>query len=251
MRRLFRWTLVGRDITLRSGVGKGLKFNSSDYNPDTVLGIYELPIQEAMQKYLRSGDVFYDIGANVGFFSTIAGKLVNDSGQVYAFEPAPANLYAIKHNIQLNGFSNTEVLEKAVSQKSGKGELLLGNYSGSHTLSTTDKSSNHKKYHSRISVDIISIDDLIEQQAIKPPSVVKIDVEGAELDVIEGMCQTIQKFKPVLIYEIDDRKQDRLLLKEKEINKLIDSFGYKIEVLRDAYPEMTWHYAKHFVAFPI
>ncbi|NES73163.1 MAG: hypothetical protein F6K24_52225 [Okeania sp. SIO2D1] len=58
---LLRWTLVGRDITLRRGVGKVLKFNSGDYNPDTALGTYELPIQEAMRKHLKSGDVFYDL----------------------------------------------------------------------------------------------------------------------------------------------------------------------------------------------
>ena len=248
---LLRWTLVGRDITLRRGVGKGLKFNSGDYNPDTALGTYEVPIQEAMQKHLKSGDVFYDIGANIGFFTTIGASLVSQSGQVYSFEPVPQNASALKHNIQINSFSNVDIVDKAVSKESGKGELLLGDYSGSHTLSTTDQSSRPKKYQSKISVEIVSIDNLIDQQAIKPPSVVKIDVEGAELDVIEGMCETIQKFKPVLIYEIDDRKEDGLLLQEKEINKLINSFDYKIEVLRDAYPEMTWHYTKHFVAFPI
>ena len=68
---LLRWTLVGRDITLRRGVGQGLKFNSGDYNPDTALGTYELPIQEAMRKHL-SLEMFFTILVLIPFLKNFS-----------------------------------------------------------------------------------------------------------------------------------------------------------------------------------
>lgn len=243
-------TLVNKDIILRNGVGMGIKFNSHDYHPTTALGTYELPLQEALLKYLTTDSVVYDIGANVGFFTVISAKLVGSSGHVYAFEPDPENVEKLKHNIQLNSFANVTILEQAVSCSTGKGELVLAEYSGSRTLSTTAKSKSQKfRSCPKIPVELVAIDDLVAQQIIAPPKVVKIDVEGAELDVLRSMSQTIKEFRPVIIYEIDDPCQKSFLQKQEEADAFIKEFAYQIIPLADWYPNIV-HYVGHVVAIP-
>jgi FkbM family methyltransferase len=246
LRRLGKRSLENRDVKILEGIGKGLKFNCGKADPDTALGVYELPIQKVLSNYLKLGDVFYDIGANVGFFTIIATKLVGSSGKVYAFEPDIENIASIRHNLQLNNFTNTTVWQKAVSSFSGTGELLLAKYSGGHTLSVVDRPPD---LAGSTIVEVVSIDDLISQGQLTPPSVVKIDVEGAELDVLRGMLQTIKKYKPIILYEIDAAKKDSFHQKNESIEALIFSLGYKIVSLEDSYEQISWHVG-HAIALP-
>jgi FkbM family methyltransferase len=246
IRRLAYWGIKNRDFTMQQGVGKGLKFNAGKANPEGALGTYELPVQQALSNYLKSGDVFYDIGANVGFFTVLAAKLVGSSGKVYAFEPDRQNADCIRHNIQLNQFNNTAVWQKAVSHTTGTGELLLAEYSGGHTLSVVDRPPD---LAGSITVELVSIDDLISQGKLTPPNLVKIDVEGAELDVLRGMIQTIKQYQPIIIYEVDAAKQDSFQQKNESIEALIYSLDYKIVPLENSYQEINWHVG-HAIAIP-
>jgi hypothetical protein len=68
------------------------------------LGCYEAEKQKAFIKQVKSGDVFYDIGAHIGFYTLLASKLIGDRGRVYAFEPLPRNIFYLKKHISLNKF---------------------------------------------------------------------------------------------------------------------------------------------------
>lgn len=251
IRKYARRALSKRNVVLQYGVGEGLKYNAGGYDPDTTLGIYELPVQNALSKNLKAGEVFYDIGANVGFFSIIGANLVGSTGTVYAFEPDPSNVAKIRHNSQLNSFHNITILEKAAFHSSGEGQLLITEFPGSRTLTTTAKSSG-KKYEKspQVSVDLIAIDDLVESNDILPPTVMKIDIEGAELDALKGLRQTIKKFKPTIIYEVDDSLQNGYSQKKGKIDQFVQNLGYEIEVLEKSYVN-TSHYVGHVVAKPI
>jgi FkbM family methyltransferase len=246
VRRIARLGLKNRDVTLHHGVGSGLLFNAGDADPDFALGTYELPVQQALATYLASGNTFYDIGANVGFFTVIGAKLVGASGRVYAFEPVPENATCIRRNVKLNHFSNITVFEKAVSSSPGEGELLLTQHPGGNVLSTAYTPPDMK---GSMTVELVSIDDLVAQQILAPPTFVKIDVEGAELDVLEGMSKTIQEFKPVILYEADDADEESLKKKSKDLETFISSLGYQIEPLAAAYPTIQWK-VWHAVAIP-
>lgn len=226
-----------RNVSIMSGIGAGLRFNPGFSNPDYAFGTNEQPVQHALAEHLKPGDVFYDIGANVGFFTVIAARLVGEKGQVYAFEPVPENAAFIKANIDLNNFSNIILDQRAVSSHTGKGELILAEYSGGATLSKADTPPDMKGV---ISVDLISIDDLIAEHEIQPPSLLKIDVEGAEMPVLMGMKETIQKYKPILIYEVDDGNRDRFYQKQEECDSFVEDCGYEIKRLEDSYPGGGW-----------
>ena len=235
--RLASAGLRQRDVAVRNGVAKGLKFNTGESCPELALGTYEVPIQNIFAQHLKSGDVFYDIGANVGFFSIIAAKLVGDTGKVYAFEPGEENAKSIRHNAQLNSFSQIEVIEKAVSHTSGEGQLLLAEYSGGHALATADAPPD---LAGEVTVDLVSIDDLIAQKKIKPPNFVKVDVEGAELDVLKGMRETIKTHQPTIIYEVDDGDRTGYERKYRELANFFESLNYQVAQTENSYDTIDW-----------
>jgi FkbM family methyltransferase len=246
VRHLSRLGIRDRDVTIRSGLGQGLRFNAGCSNPDYALGINELPIQSALADVLKPGDTFYDIGAHVGFFTTIAARLVGSSGHIFAFEPSSENLRTLQRNLQLNALSNVTVIPKAVSCQSGTEKLWLAECPGGHTLATIGQPPDVK---GSITVETVTIDDLITAGLILPPQLVKIDVEGAELDVLQGMTHTIQAWKPTILYEVDDAVQASFQRKYLALKALITSFDYTVVPLHDAYPGSGWHVG-HAIAHP-
>ncbi|MDJ0620593.1 MAG: FkbM family methyltransferase [Calothrix sp. MO_192.B10] len=233
-------------ITISQGVGAGLKFAPDNSNPDFAKGTYEVPLQKALADYLKPGDVFYDIGANIGFFTVLGAHLVGKSGYVYGFEPVPENVQRIRHNLQLNNFSHTTVLENAVSVHTGGGRLLLAQHSGGAMLASAGTPPD---FTGAMNVNLACIDDLVAQKALKPPTLVKVDVEGAEIDAFKGMRQTIEKYKPTIIYEVDDGNKESFAQKSKALENLISSMGYQVMPLAAGYPGVNWHIG-HFVAIP-
>jgi FkbM family methyltransferase len=248
VRGLIRWWGKTRSLTIRSGYGAGLKLNMRNASGDYAEGTNETPVQEALARYLKSGDVFYDIGANIGFFTVIAARLVGPSGRVYAFEPVPDNAKGIRRNAQLNNLQNITVFEKAVSKSAGKADLLLTRHPGGAKLSTVGTPLN-SEMKGVVAVDVVCIDDLVTSKRLPPPSVVKVDVEGAELDVLCGMSKTVQQFKPVVICEIDHKDKEGFTRGDQELTDLLCALDYGITPLEDAYPHIRWH-VKHVVAVP-
>ena len=226
-----------RDIQIASGAGAGLRFNIAGSNLGYASGKNERPVQEAIASLLHPGDVFYDIGANIGFFSVIAAQLVGPKGQVYAFEPVPDNISLLEHNLALNGFRQAQVLQYAISNRTGKGELLLADWNGGATLSAASAPPDLK---GALTVDLVTIDALVTQKNIGAPTLAKIDVEGAELDVLEGMVETIETYHPVIIFEIDDGNLEAYHKKLAACESLLKKHGYQIRQLQDSYPAGEW-----------
>ena len=245
--RLATAGLKQRDVEIANGVAKGLKFNNAESSPELGLGTYEVPIQNIFAQHLKAGDVFYDIGANVGFFSIVAAKLVGDTGKVYAFEPGEENAKAVRHNAQLNDFNRIEVIEKAVSHTSGSGQLLLAKYSGGHALATADAPPD---LAGQVTIDLVSIDDLIASKQIEPPNFVKVDVEGAELDVLKGMIQTIKTYQPTVIYEVDDGDRAAYERKYQELADFFESLNYRVTQTENSYDTIDWCVG-HAIATPL
>lgn len=245
-RQLKRWWLRPRDKFIREGVGTGLRFNAAHGNPDYLNGDNELPVQQALAANLHPGDVFYDIGANVGFFTVIGASLVTAQGQVIAFEPVTENAAAVRHNCQLNDFNQVQVNEVAVSNETGRTELRLAHYAGGAALASADPPPDLKGV---ITVPVITVDELITKRQLPPPAVVKIDVEGAEVNVLRGMRDTLRQYRPVVIYELDDGDAQKLAKKAKLCQDFLQAADYQIRRLEDSYPNIDWLVA-HYVAKP-
>lgn len=130
---------------------------------------------------IREGDIVLDIGANVGYYTLIAAKLVGEKGRVYAFEPEPVNFEILGQNVKLHGFQNVVLEQKAVSDENGSIKLYLDELNkGHHRIYQTEQN------RSSIDVEAVTLDDYFSNYTGKI-DFVKIDTEGAEVVILKGM----------------------------------------------------------------
>jgi FkbM family methyltransferase len=202
-------------------------------------GDLETSVQEAMRRHLGAGGVFFDIGANLGFFALLGASWVQPGGAVYAFEPAPDNVTAIRANAELNGLANITVVPSAVSRSSGTARLQIVD---DQSWSKLAEYGEHPYTERVMDVETVAIDDLVESGRVRPPTVVKIDVEGAELAVIEGMRRTIAEHRPVIVCELHDTHEDFVTA--------MAELGYRTSNLEGPEPVASSGASAHAIAQP-
>ncbi len=144
------------------------------------LGWFELCKQRAVARLLRPGAVFYDVGANVGFYSLLAAK---KGCRVFAFEPSPRNILMLKQHIALNHL-NIEAIEAAVADRDGNAVFDAGPNSSMGALRDSGG----------LQVKVVSLDSL----ELPPPDFVKIDIEGGEYSALMGATRVIKENKPTI-----------------------------------------------------
>lgn len=234
------------EVTVKGGVGDGLVMGTAHASADYADGTNELPVQEAIRDSLAPGCVFYDVGANVGFFGLIAARIVGAEGAVYAFEPLPHVAAEARANAERNGLANVEVLEVAASDREGTASLVVTEHPGGATLSETDVGDDAV---GRVTVRTVRLDDLVGAGTVRPPHAVKIDVEGVELAVVEGLRRTLTEHRPVLVCELDAATRERADEKVGGITEVLGDLGYVVRALPASYEGSGWHVV-HVVASP-
>jgi FkbM family methyltransferase len=203
-------------------------------------GNLESAVQEAMVRHLGRGAVFYDIGANLGFFSLLGAHLCGLSeGRVYAFEAAPDNVTAIRRNAELNQIPNVEVIGQAVGARSGRARLQVVD---DQSWSKLVEYGEHPFTQRVIEVGLVCIDDLLQAGSLPAPDVVKIDVEGAEIAVLEGMRATIERHRPAIICELHDT--------HAEFVSVMAGHGYRLINLEGTIPVAQAGASAHALALP-
>jgi len=147
-----------------------------------------------LSKHLKKGDVFIDIGAHIGYYTILASKEVGEEGKVVAFEPFIANFNRLVKNIKLNQCKNVISECFAISNRRAYVKLFSGVDTFTYSLVRNRKPSLYSF------VPSISLDKYVLSKRIEP-KVIKIDVEGGELDVIESGMKVIRIYKPILVVE--------------------------------------------------
>ena len=165
-----------------------------------IAGTADRHLQRPIQKYVSPGDTVYDIGANIGYVSLMLAKRVGPTGALFAFEPLPQNFARLKKNIALNGIYNATLLNVAVAAESGRAAMrATANLAMASMVWHCDDGS-----ATEVRVETVAIDDLIESGKLPSPQFVKIDVEGAEGLVLQGMAHTIAHARPIILLECSD-----------------------------------------------
>jgi FkbM family methyltransferase len=229
---------------IASGAAAGMKIFAPHADPEFGRGTYELPIQKAISENLSPGDVFFDVGANIGFFSLVAARQVAAEGSVYSFEPVPSNVALIRRNAELNSLKTIHVFPEAVGATSARAELVVAKHIGGAVLASAGRPPDAQ---SRMTVDVVTLDDAMSKHGLRPPTLMKIDVEGAEIDVLRGATGILRVHKPKLIYEIDDATEAGIQRKSQEIEAFMTTAGYSIQPLPNSYDMDGWHVV-HYLA---
>jgi FkbM family methyltransferase len=151
------------------------------------MGTYERANQELLLTLLAEGDVFLDLGANVGFFTLLAARAVGPDGQVLAVEPLPRNVVHLERHLSLNKIQNVRVMCGAVSDRANWVPFLTGDTVSSGKVGTA---ASLMVWADRV--------DVLCQSLSRAPTVVKMDVEGAEGAALRGMNELLATVRPVL-----------------------------------------------------
>jgi FkbM family methyltransferase len=176
------------------------------------LGIYEPYMQRVIAQVVKKDSVFYDIGANVGFYSLLASTLVFP-GKVYAFEPVTENVRYIQRHLTLNDIRNVQVLEFAISDQVGTSTFQ----------EEATRAMGHLQAEGNTRVQTTTLDSLLQAQLIEPPQYIKMDIEGAELMALHGASECIQRHRPIIFLATHGRDM------ETECGQLLNSWGYELQ----------------------
>jgi FkbM family methyltransferase len=148
------------------------------------LGVYERYELQLFRSLLRPGMVVVDVGANIGLFTAVAAAGVGDGGRVLAVEPEARNCGFVRRTVERNGFTNVTVVQAAVSDRSGRGELFLNE----------ENKADHRIYargardpRAAVEVELVALDDLLAAQGLPRVDILKMDIQGAEGRAFEGM----------------------------------------------------------------
>lgn len=163
-------------------------------------GTYETAVQRVLSQHLELGQTFYEVGAHIGFFSLLAADVVGETGEVAAFEPDPVNVDLIQQHFCRNSKRHAHVIPMAVWSKIGKIRFTRGSECSSHNAGGVLETSPWGFATDVIDVEAITLDDY--SQTHRPPSFIKIDVEGAELHVLMGAQGLLTRYKPLVLCEV-------------------------------------------------
>ncbi len=199
---------------------------------------------QIVKKFLKRGDVFIDIGANGGFYTTIASKIVGEAGHVYAFEPGMSELNLLRQNISVNNMNNVTIIEKAVSRRKGTAKFAISRDGAMNSLLENNHPS--QDVETWQDVEITTIDDIIEELDIKKIDFIKIDVEGAEKLVFEGGENffSLNFGKAIVLFEASDLTSKSFGYSTEDLlNKLIENgfFLYYIGAGSQLFPISEYH----------
>lgn len=216
--RLVSWAgakLVPREsliwVQVQSGSAQGLWLH---LNPRTGKSYFEgggePEVQGALKQHLRPGMIFYDIGANIGFFSLLAARLVGKEGRVVSFEADPEVVARLREHVTRNEFGWITVEERAVWSEP---RTVL--FARTDPATSPDRGLGHivsAAARDTIQVDAVSLDDYTRTQP--PPDFIKCDVEGAEVEVFRGAQRLLQEKRPCIICEMHSEENQRILVEE-------------------------------------
>jgi FkbM family methyltransferase len=194
-------------------------------------GLYEPEIMDFLSSILKPNSIVFDVGANIGFYSISLGtklKKVLNTSKIYAFEPVQTNFQRLKHLIELNEL--TEIVTPF--------NIALGNTKGEIPLRLEGKGSTGNAFWVRGDLETIDqpnqlssitkLDNFVKENNIKKCDLIKVDIEGAELDFLRGGVEFINKCRPIILSEFNPYFVKSFGYSFKDIFDLVSPWRYTL-----------------------
>src|ERR1039457_122569 len=192
---------------------RGMKWIAGSSNHGCWLGSFEYHKQRAFAARVASSDIVFDIGANAGFYTLLASVLVGPQGRVFAFEPDPRNVRYLKEHLWINRIKNVSVVEAAVADSDGTANFDAG----------PNLSMGHLAADGCIAVRTVCLDAMVQSGELPAPDYIKVDVEGAEVQVLHGASKVLSDRHPVIF--LATHGEDL----HQRCCEILKSLGYDVE----------------------
>jgi FkbM family methyltransferase len=184
---------------------------------------HEPHVEHILKEILHTGDVFLDLGANIGYFSLLAASIVQGSGKVIAFEPNTQNLQLLYASIFENQFSNITVYPFAAADKAQI--LKLTSFGSNGFIGAPQSSQVNAQF-----LQSVIVDDLLQNE--KKINVIKIDIEGYEPLALRGMGKTIERHKPIIVTEFSPwHIKHRTEIAPQDYLRQLCQYGYDLWII--------------------
>ena len=242
-------------VKARLGNGMPIWVPWSDHIGQSIYeqGYYEPELVALIQRLLKPGMVFFDVGAHVGQYTLVASQVVGDAGEVHGFEPDPDTFRLVEQNVKLNNLKNVCLNRMALTSDSGTGYLYLAPVS-----SLGDNSLSPPKDYSglRCEVQCTTVDQYLESRHLDRVDCMKIDIEGAELSLLKGANRLFTlKNRPLIVMEFEEARQRAFGNSCKQLADVLKSKGYVLftlesRLLREYYPSQNDPMSLNVLAVP-
>jgi FkbM family methyltransferase len=188
--------------------------------------LHEEPITRLLIENLAHARCFVDCGANLGWYTCVAGKFMNERN-VYGFELDDLNCELLCKNINMNDCTNVQIFRAAVTDKPGQVTYVRDPKTPPFALHISSEADNARKAAKKITVKAISFDTFFQDKEIKP-DVLKIDVEGAEMQVLQGMKEILRNEAPILFLEVHPEELRTFNSSVGEVMSVLFENGYDV-----------------------
>jgi len=200
-RLIGQWQDSDRSLSIKTRHGAILSVDYANFEVYASIynngGCWDANVMSCCERVLRPGDVFYDIGSNSGVIALDMAQTISDL-TVFAFEPQPSLAKHIRRSIEANRFDRFKMLEVLLGNEEGEGSLFLTRYSIHASVIPRER-----RYR-ELRRPLRTLDGLIAAGKAAPPDVIKIDVEGSELNVFKGAETMLKTYQPSIVFEADD-----------------------------------------------
>lgn len=191
-----------------------------------LFGVFEPREARCFQALIEPGMTVIDVGANIGQYAMLAAARMDENGHVYAFEPAEDNFQILRRNVERSGYATrVSLFKEAVAAASGKRDFVLASDGGSNAL--WNPGANPDNAGQTRTVKCRSLDDFVTEHRLARVDILKIDVEGADYEVLKGSRKTLEVHRPILFVEFAERLLEKFAATPKEMLDLISAFGYR------------------------
>ncbi|HUU84704.1 MAG TPA: FkbM family methyltransferase [Phycisphaerae bacterium] len=213
-----------RDVVLETDGQKFLVGNPAESLIGQAIfyhGVWEPQATRSICPMVREGMTVVDVGAHTGYYTLLFARRVGPEGRVLAFEPEERGLAFLRRNLELNGHRNVTVLPVALSNRAARAaECQKAFYASDAGAEPPPDASG---------VVARVFDRLVDDLGIQRLDVVKIDVEGAELHVLEGMSESLARWAPLILLEVHPGKLENCGRSEEELAAFLARTGYQTQ----------------------
>jgi FkbM family methyltransferase len=224
--RLLRFASGVLLVEIEPGVVVRVAHPEDSMEYSVVFGWKEYREHVMFLSFARLGMTVFDVGANLGVYSLLAAKRVGKEGRVHAFEPTPRTVQKLRANATLNRFSNIISNQLALSDASGEQSFYLSAEDDQNSLAAVSDTF--------IRVPTIALDDYIEKNRVLRVDLLKIDVEGAEMNVFKGAQRLLSRpDAPMILLEVNPSALERMGASREDVAALLQQNGYRLRTLAD------------------